>query len=245
MFIQALRWNVAIFLTLSAASCSQPKTDSSTNDKWANHFNVEKANFSSTGRNTYFILEPGYQMRFEGTEDGKPGRLVITVLDQTMQLDGVETRVVEERETSADQLVEVSRNYFAIDRSTGDVYYFGEDSQTYRDGKVAGNGGSWWSGKDGAHFGLFMPAKPVVGQKFYQELAPNVAMDRCEITSRSELMKVPAGNFENCLKTSETSPLEPDSQEYKLYAPDVGLVIDGGLVLVKFGSAEKNDGGHQ
>jgi len=46
-------------------------------------------------------------------EDGRE-RLTITVLDQTRTIDGVEARVVEERETSGDELREVSRNYLAI-----------------------------------------------------------------------------------------------------------------------------------
>jgi hypothetical protein len=198
-------------------------------------FNVKHEDFASTGRNDYFILEPGYQHVYEGKEDGKPGKLIVSVLDETRTVDGVETRVVEEREWSDGKLAEVSRNFFAIDKSTNDVYYFGEDVDEYKDGKLSGHGGSWEAGKKGAHYGMFMPAKPEVGQKFYQELAPKEAMDRFEIASTSEKVKVPAGEFENCVKTKETTPLEPDSTEYKLFAPKVGLIVDGGLKLVKHG----------
>ena len=82
--------------------------------------------FSSTGVNPYFNLTPGHQMQFEGEEDGEHTTLLITVLSETKTLDGVETHIVEERETGK-ALKEVSRNYFVIDRATGDVYYFGED----------------------------------------------------------------------------------------------------------------------
>src|SRR3954454_6693512 len=75
-------------------------------------FDVKKENFASTGRNDYFILEPGFKATYEGKEDGKNARLVITVLQETKTVDGVETRVMEERETQDDQLVEVSRNFF-------------------------------------------------------------------------------------------------------------------------------------
>jgi len=196
-------------------------------------FNVKPQDFASVGRNDYFSLEPGDKCTFAGKEDGKPGKLIITVLDETRMLDGVETRVVEEREWSDQKLVEVSRNYFAVDKTTNDVYYFGEDVETYKNDKVAGHAGSWHAGEKGAHYGMYMPAKPKVGQKFYQELAPKVAMDRFEVVSVSEKKKVPAGEFENVLKTRETSTLEPDSTEYKLYAPNVGLIEDGGLDLVK------------
>jgi hypothetical protein len=202
-------------------------------------FDVAKSNFASIGRNDYCILEPGYVQTFEGVEDGKKGKLIITVTDQTEPVDGIDTRIVEEREWSDGQLAEVSRNYFAVDKTTNDIYYFGEDVDVYKDGKIAGHEGGWRSGKNGAHYGLFIPAKPTVGQKYYQEIAPKEAMDRAQIESISESVSVPAGKFEKCVKTEETSPLEPDAKEYKLYAPGVGLLVDGGLKLVKYGKEAK------
>lgn len=201
---------------------------------WTDRFDVPKANFASTGRSAYFVLEPGFQAVYEGKEDGKRTRLVITVTDDTKTVDGVETRIVEEREWSDGKLVEVSRNYFAIDTATKDVYYFGEDVDMYKNGKVADHGGSWQSGVKGARYGLAMPGSPKVGQKYYQELAPDQAMDRVENVSLTVTRKTPAGEFKNCLKTEETSPLEPGNKEYKVYAPGVGLIADGTLPLVKY-----------
>ena len=80
---------------------------------------------------------------------------------------GVRTRVIEERETSGGKLAEISRNFFAIDKNTGDLCCFGEDVYIYKDGKVAEHGGSWLSGVDGARSGLMMPGKPAVGDRFY------------------------------------------------------------------------------
>ena len=192
-------------------------------------FPVDKAGLLDKGRSTYFILEPGYRLVFE---DGKD-TLTITVLDETKTVDGVKTRIVEERETQGGRLAEVSRNYFAIDKTTGDVYYFGEDVDDYdKDGKVAGHGGVWLAGVNGAKFGLLMPGKPKVGDKYYQEMAPNVAMDRAEVVSVTEEVKVPARTFRNCLRTRESSALESGAED-KLYAPDVGLLKDGGFLLVR------------
>ena len=114
--------------------------------EWTNDFSAEKEALVSTGRNAFFILEPGYQLVLEKEKE----RLVITVLNETKQVDGVETRIVEERETDDGQMVEVSRNYFAISKRTGNVYYFGEDVDIYKDGKVASHDGSWLSGVNGA-----------------------------------------------------------------------------------------------
>ena len=231
-----MRFSHPIALLTSALLMSIAALARADAEGFADKFDVNPADFGSVGRNDFFILEPGYQCVYEGTEDGKPARLVISVLDETKKVDGVETRVVEERESVDGKLVEVSRNFFAIDKNTNDAYYFGEDVDTFDEGgKVKGHPGSWQSGKDGAHFGLFMPVRPVVGQKFYQEVAPKVAMDRCEVASLSERIDVPAGKFEDCLKTTETTPLEPDNTEHKFYAKGVGLIVDAGLKLVKSG----------
>lgn len=62
--------------------------------------------------------------------------------------------------------------------------------------------------------------------------AADLAMDRAEVVSLTERLTTPAGTFEKCLETRETMPLEPGDTEYKLYAPGVGLVQDGPLVLM-------------
>ena len=200
---------------------------------WTTNFSVKKEDLASTGRNRYFILEPGFQQVFEGGKE----RLVITVLDQTKTVDGVETRVVEERETKDGKPVEVSRNYFAISKRTGDVFYFGEDVDIYQNGKVINHEGAWLAGVNGARFGLMMPGKIALKAKYYQEIAPGVAMDRVEIVGTNETVKTGAGEFKGCLKVQETTPLEPGVKEYKYYAAEIGLVQDGSLKLVKYGKA--------
>jgi hypothetical protein len=132
-------------------------------------------------------------------------------------------------------LVEVSRNYFAICKETGAVCYFGEDVDMYKDGKVTDHGGSWLSGVKGAKYGVMMPGKPAKGQKYYQENAVGVAQDRSEILTVHGKLATKAGKFKDCVKTLETTPLESDNKEYKVYAPGVGLVKDSELVLVRYG----------
>jgi hypothetical protein len=195
-------------------------------------FAVDRSDLSSTGTNRYFVLIPGFQATYEGREGGKPTVLNITVLNETKTIDGVETRVVEEREVAEGKVSEVSRNFFAISSATGDVFYFGEDSQSYKDGNPAGREGSWLAGENGAQFGLAMPATPLLGARYYQELAPKTAMDRAEITGLGEKFDTPAGHFDHCLKTVETSAVEP-GRETKLYAPGIGLILDGDLKLTK------------
>src|SRR5215208_767937 len=92
-------------------------------DGFEDTFNLKPDDFASVGKNDYFVLEPGYQLVLEGTDKGQPAKLVIIVLDETKTVDGVETRIIEERETLGGEMMEVSRNFFAIDKNTHDVYY--------------------------------------------------------------------------------------------------------------------------
>jgi hypothetical protein len=200
---------------------------------WTENFGVEPGELASIGRNPYFILEPGYRLTLQHGDE----RLVITVLDEIKVVDGVETRVVEERESKRDALVEVSRNYYAISKRTNSVYYFGEDTDIYKDGKVAKHEGSWLAGVNGARFGLMMPGTPLLGGRYYEEIAPGVAMDRGQIVSVNGTMTVPAGSFTKVLRVEETTPLERGEREFKLYAPGVGLLQDEDLRLVQHGAA--------
>jgi hypothetical protein len=199
-------------------------------------FDVDKTDFVSAGASRYFILQPGYQLKLEGREGLRKVTLYVTVLEETRIVDGVETRIVEERELKGGKLVEISRNFFALNTADNGIYYFGENVDMYKNGKITGHEGAWESGKSGARFGLLVPGTPVVGARFYQEVAPEVAMDRAEVLSITESIKTQAGEFRDCLKTEETTPLEPREKEYKIYAPGIGLVRDGSLRLVEYGT---------
>ncbi|MFH1572986.1 MAG: hypothetical protein ABIG68_03335 [Acidobacteriota bacterium] len=222
-------WAAGLIVCIPALVAPVRGISSREGQAWRDSFTVDRANLADTGRNTYFVLEPDHRLHFEHDKD----TLVISVLDETKVVDGVQTRVVEERETKNGKLVEISRNYFAIDRTTQDIYYFGEDVDIYKDGRVVGHEGAWLSGVNGARFGLMMPGKPEAGDRHYQEVAPGIALDRAEILSVAEGMKVPAGTFAQCLHTKESSTLEGGT-ESKWYAPGVGLIRDADFVLVKF-----------
>jgi hypothetical protein len=202
-----------------------------TNRQSSSLFSAVEEEFSSTGTNPYFVLEPGYTLTLR---DGQE-QMVVTVLSETKRIGNVETRVVEERETKDGQLVEISKNYFVIGKRTNSVYYFGEDVDVYKNGNVTNHEGAWVAGTNGAQYGLMMPGLPLPGAKYPQELAPKVAMDRAEIVGVNETLTTPAGGFKNVLKILETTPLELGAREYKYYAAGVGLLQDGSLKLVRYG----------
>ena len=223
---------VCAFLGAATIAAQHPARRPATEtDAWTSTFAVEPGELTATGRNPYFILEPGYQLILEGGGV----RLAVTVLDTTRTVDGVETRVVEERETDKGKPVEVSRNYFAISTRTNNVFYFGEDVDSYKNGTITGHEGAWLAGINGARFGMAMPGELRPGAKYYQEIAPKVAMDRAAVVSLNATVATPAGVFTHCVKIEETTPLEPGTKEAKYYARGIGLVQDGPLKLVQHG----------
>jgi hypothetical protein len=215
---------VAMLLAGAAALAAQPAKD------FQSVFAVEKKNLGIKGANPYFPLTPGYQLSYAHGKDTD----TLTVLNETKMIDGVETRVVEDRELKNGRLIELTRDYYAIDAATNDVYYMGEDVDVYKNGKVVGHEGAWLSGINGAKFGLMMPGTPKAAQKFYQELAPKVGQDRAEIISVDEKITTPAGTFEKCVHVVETSALEKGLHDHKWYAPGVGQVRDAEMLLVKY-----------
>ena len=203
------------------------------NKKWTESFGEEDCTFSSTGRNRFFILEPGYQLVLQSDKE----KVAITVLDETMKIGDVETRIVEEREEENGKLKEVSRNFFAICKEHGDVFYFGEEVDDYQDGKIVGHSGAWRADEKNSKAGIMMPGTALLGARHYQEIAPN-AMDRAEIIGDDVSMKTPAGKFENCLRVEETTALDPAEKCYKAYAPGVGIIQDEDLLLIKWGKVK-------
>jgi len=194
-------------------------------------FAVEKKNLGVKGENPYFPLTPGYKLSFRHGKETD----TLTVLNETKTIDGVLVRVVEDREEKDNKVIELTLDYYAIDFATNDVYYMGENVDVYKNGKVVGHEGAWLSGVKGAKFGMIMPGKPQAGQKYYQELAPGVGMDRFEIIALDENVTTSAGSFDHCVHVLETSALEKGLKDHKWYAPGVGLVKDGDMVLVQHG----------
>jgi hypothetical protein len=202
--------------------------------RYQDSFDIENRQLASVGRNRYFILEPGYQLLLEGKEGEHTVTLAVTVLDETRRIGGIETRIVEERESVDGELIEISRNFFAICTQTKSVFYFGEEVDDYKDGKVISHRGEWLHGENGARAGMAMPGDPILGAAYYQEVAPGAAMDRGMVAATDVTLKTPAGLFRDCLKIQEENPLDKE-RELKIHAPGIGLIQDEDLLLVKYG----------
>jgi hypothetical protein len=222
---------------LFAAACvgGSPKAESTaavaappTRQPWIKEFDLSGRKLATTGEARYFVLRPGFQLVLGSATE----QLTITVLDETREIGGVTTRVIEEREQKRGSLAEVSRNFFAIDSQSGDAFYFGEEVDMYSGGVLTAHSGAWLAFEGDNRPGMIMPGSPKVGMRYYQELAPGVALDRARVISVSETISTRAGDFTDCLLTQESSEMEPGVVEYKTYCPGIGLVQDQALTLL-------------
>lgn len=176
--------------------------------------------------NPYFPLIPGTTFVYEGAgEEGETIRNEVTVTDETREVMGVTTTVVLDKEWKDEELIEETFDWYAQDKA-GNIWYFGEDSKEYEDGKVVSTAGSWEAGLGGAQPGILIKGDPQVGDVYRQEYLEGEAEDMAEVLSFNESVTVAYGSFEDCLQTKEWNPLESDSEENKYYAPGVGLLLE-------------------
>jgi hypothetical protein len=214
------------------------QAESEGENEYTSSFRAEDCTFTPTGRNPFFILEPNYQLVLSGGDAGDVTQVMITVLNETRDVNGTETRVVEERETLGGELAEISRNFFAICEETNSVFYFGEEVDDYENGILIAHEGAWLAGEGANKAGVIMPGTILLGARYYQEIAPDIALDRAEIIDMGEVIQTPSGDFTDTLITQETNPLEPDVAELKYYAAGIGLIQEEDLKLERYGFVE-------
>jgi hypothetical protein len=176
----------------------------------------------------FFPLEPGTRWVYTGVEDGERETNVVLVTGERKEILGISATVVLDRVFVEGELKEKTFDWFAQD-SRGNVWYLGEDTREFEDGKVVSTEGSWEAGVDGALPGIIMPAHPQVGQHYQQEFLEGEAEDEARVVARGLDITVPFGSFHNCLRTVEFTRLEPGVKEAKFYCPGVGFVKAVGI----------------
>ena len=170
-------------------------------------------------------MTPGSRWIYEEVEDGETLRVVVTVTDRTKTIaNGVEARVVRDVVSEDGEPIEVTDDYYAQD-SAGNIWYLGEDTAEYENGKVSTRAGSFEAGVDGAQAGIALPADPQPGMAYRQEYYEGEAEDNGEVLSVEEQAEVPFGHFTEVLMTKDLNPLEPRVLEHKFYAKGVGPVL--------------------
>src|SRR5687767_11980464 len=175
-------------------------------------------------------MEPGTRWTYrEIDEEGKELVVVVTVTSETKELaNGITARVVRDTVTEDGELIEDTFDWYAQD-ADGNVWYLGEDTAEFEEGKVKTKAGSWEAGVDGALPGVMVPADPVDDMKYRQEYYAGEAEDNGEVLSVGEQVEGTAGHYTDVLLTKDTNALEPKVLEFKLYAPGVGPVLALGV----------------
>ena len=229
---------LALTLVLAVAACGGDETEETRAPplpQGSEHVELDPAEFVAEIDHPYWPMSPGSRWVYE--EDGQ--RVEVTVLSKKKTIAGIDAAVVHDVVTEDGSVIEDTYDWYAQDRS-GNLWYLGEDTTEFQDGKPVSKEGSWEAGVDGAEAGVILPAHPRVGMRYRQEHYAGEAEDRGRVLSLDERAEVPFGSYERVLMTKDTTPLEPRVLEHKFYARGVGpvLVIDvvggGREVLVGF-----------
>lgn len=191
---------------------------------------LDPSDFTADVDNEYWPMEPGSRWTFrEIDEEGNELQVVITVSTETKEIaNGITARIVRDTVTQDGELIEDTFDWYAQDAG-GTIWYLGEDTAEFADGEISSTAGSFEAGVDGALPGVIMPGEPVDGMRYRQEYYQGEAEDNGEILSVDEQVEVAYGHFEGAVLTKDTITIEPDVQEYKLYAPRVGPVLVFGV----------------
>jgi len=222
--MRRLAFALVVIAVVSATSACSTTSTNATPGATPYEPTIDPAAFSTTVDNPFLPLRPGMSWEYRtNTADGVE-TTAVTVTSTTKTIMGVEC--IEVRDTvSLDGVVkEDTLDWYAQHRD-GTVWYFGEDTKEYEDGKVVSTEGSWIAGVDGAQPGIVMPAQPKVGEAYRQEYYKGHAEDMAEVVGLTDSATVPAGHFAGTLKTKDYTPLDPDLIENKYYARGVGVVL--------------------
>jgi hypothetical protein len=181
-------------------------------------------NFVGRVDNPWFPLVPGTTFVYRGVKDGKSARDVFTVTDATKTIQGVRCTAVRDRLYLAGRLEERTTDWYAQDRR-GNVWYFGESTaELDRAGHVTSTEGSWQAGRDGAQAGIYMTARPAVGQSRRQEFYKGHAEDHFVVVGVQARVSVPFITSSRAVLTKEWTPLEPGTLDHKYYVRGIGQV---------------------
>ncbi len=185
---------------------------------------IDPANFVAKIDNPFFPLVPGTTFIYEGQTSEGLMRDVFAVTHNTRVIDGVTCVEVHDSVFTDGELTEDTLDWFAQDKD-GNVWYFGENTAELEDGLISTIDGTFMAGVDGDKPGIVMKAQPAVGDFYRQEFSLGNAEDEAETLGLNASVTVPYGSFQHCLRSEETTPLEPDALEDKFYASGVGNVL--------------------
>ena len=185
---------------------------------------IDPSNFVSEVDNPFFPLPPGTTFVYEGQTSQGLEHDEFAVTHRTRVIPGVTCTEVRDTVRINGKLTEDTLDWFAQDVD-GNVWYFGENTHELEGGLISTIDGTFMAGVNGAKPGIVMESQPKVGDFYRQEFDLGNAEDYAQVVGLNASVSVPFGSFDHCLKTMETTPLEPDLVENKFYARGVGNVL--------------------
>jgi hypothetical protein len=233
---QALGGLLAGLAIVTAGRSSGPQNPNDNTPVTVPDFAVAAFSDPSTIDNPQLPFAPGTTWTYEGeTEDGTE-RVVVEALDETRMVRGISCRVVRDRAFLDNVLVEDTHDFFAQD-DAGNVWYMGEEVDNYAYGTNGAlleitHEGAWEAGKDVAGVGKIaqpgfaMKVSPQLGDVYHQEYYLGEAEDIAEVVALDVQVNLSDGASHTCLQTRDFSSLDPQANERKYYAPNLGLVLE-------------------
>ncbi len=180
----------------------------------------------------------------------------VTVLSETKDIEGVTCLVVNDVVEEDGNVIEDTDDWYAQHRVTQDIWYCGEAVQDFEtfDGDMPAApervsiDGSFKVGRDGDKPGILVRAVPQQGETYRQEFSLGNAEDIAQVLSTTyvfgratsepdsldflvpgDLASKYCSIVAPCLVTRDFSPLDPNANERKYYAPGIGMFLEVNL----------------
>lgn len=174
----------------------------------------------------------------------------------TKEIEGVTCMVVNDLVVEDGEVIEDTGDWYARDVFTDDIWYCGElarDFETIQGDmpplpELVSIDGSFKAGRDGDRPGILVRATPQVGEVYRQEFSLGNAEDVAQVLSTTyvfggetddpeSLDYMVPGELANrfcstaspCQVTRDLTALEPDVQERKYWAQDIGVFLEVNL----------------
>jgi hypothetical protein len=183
----------------------------------------------TTSTNRWHPLRPGMQWVRKGTTGAGsrtvPHQVVSTMTDVVRMIDGVPALAMLDQDTDAGQLAEASVDYFGLDKD-GNVWLLGGYTADYSGGVFTNSADAWLGSAHHGKVGILMPHEPdAKTPPWFIGQPPGAHSSAAEVVETGKHQCVDFACYDGVLVVREAEQGDTDD-EYKYYAPDVGLILN-------------------
>jgi hypothetical protein len=218
---------IALFTLIFVSSCGSKPSPGAT----AEFKDFDAGNFDKSTEidNPWMPMQPGTRWIYKGTAVDEEGnnfarRIEFSITDLTKEIAGVRTVVAWIVDYNNDAVIEKEIAFYAQDND-GNVWYFGEHPEEFKDGKFV-DAPTWLAGIEEAKAGIKMMAEPQVGTaKYFQGWGPAVEWsDYGNIQKMGQETCVPLDCYKDVMVIAESSLKEVGAAQFKYYVSGVGEI---------------------